>query len=360
MSYCAFEDLEAGARPLGMGAAFTAVGNDANTLYWNPAGIRLVPNAELTSFYSRPFNLNELSYGLITFIMPTQWFSTGLSFRTFGEEIYNERILLFSLGREIHPRILLGMNFRLMMLSIKNDSGIDYGSDQALGMDLGVLFRLGRGVQLGGYFHNINKPTIAQNNELLPQIFSIGIAYVPVCGLTLAMDLYKDLDFPYIYRIGQEFRFSQYLALRAGWQTSSWRGYATRFTSGIGLYWKQLEVDYAYFSHATLGGTHQIGFTIRLGSYEDTNIFDFGEKKSYKTAKKIEKLKLGETININTADINGFCRLPNIGPKKAQKIIAFRERAGGFKRKEELMLIEGIGQKTYEKLEPYIRIDNGQ
>lgn len=37
-----------GARPMGMGGAFTAVANDANAAYWNPAGLALNPEVSLT------------------------------------------------------------------------------------------------------------------------------------------------------------------------------------------------------------------------------------------------------------------------------------------------------------------------
>ncbi|MDD5593544.1 MAG: hypothetical protein PHG97_02225 [Candidatus Margulisbacteria bacterium] len=37
-----------GARPLGMGSAFTAVADDANAPYWNPAGLALNPEVSLT------------------------------------------------------------------------------------------------------------------------------------------------------------------------------------------------------------------------------------------------------------------------------------------------------------------------
>lgn len=38
-----------GARPMGMGGAFTAVANDANAPYWNPAGLALNPEVSFTA-----------------------------------------------------------------------------------------------------------------------------------------------------------------------------------------------------------------------------------------------------------------------------------------------------------------------
>ncbi len=37
-----------GARPMGMGGAFTAIANDANAAYWNPAGFAMNPGVDIT------------------------------------------------------------------------------------------------------------------------------------------------------------------------------------------------------------------------------------------------------------------------------------------------------------------------
>lgn len=62
------------------------------------------------------------------------------------------------------------------------------------------------------------------------------------------------------------------------------------------------------------------------------------------------------TININTADSMTLQNLPGIGPKKAEAIILYREEQGSFQQVEEMMNISGIGEKTFEKLAPYIRV----
>ncbi len=62
-------------------------------------------------------------------------------------------------------------------------------------------------------------------------------------------------------------------------------------------------------------------------------------------------------ININTATKTEFQKLPNIGPKKAERIIKYRLEHGDFKRIEDLIKIKGIGKKTVEKLRPHITIE---
>lgn len=57
-----------------------------------------------------------------------------------------------------------------------------------------------------------------------------------------------------------------------------------------------------------------------------------------------------EKVNINTADAATLDRvLVNIGPAKAEAIVAHRKANGAFKSPEQLAAVKGIGLKTVEK-----------
>jgi competence protein ComEA len=64
----------------------------------------------------------------------------------------------------------------------------------------------------------------------------------------------------------------------------------------------------------------------------------------------------GSLININTADSSGLQELPGVGEAKAQAIIDYRETEGPFAAAEDLKNVSGIGDKTFEKLEPLITV----
>jgi competence protein ComEA len=61
-------------------------------------------------------------------------------------------------------------------------------------------------------------------------------------------------------------------------------------------------------------------------------------------------------VAINTAAVEEIMQLPGIGRTKAEAIIAYREEHGPFQRAEELLNVTGIGEKTLEKLRPYLII----
>jgi comEA protein len=61
-------------------------------------------------------------------------------------------------------------------------------------------------------------------------------------------------------------------------------------------------------------------------------------------------------ININTAPASELETLPRIGPKVAQRIIDFRTKNGNFKKVEEIMKIQGIGEKIFDQIKDLITV----
>lgn len=61
-------------------------------------------------------------------------------------------------------------------------------------------------------------------------------------------------------------------------------------------------------------------------------------------------------ININTADLSKLKEIPGVGDVKAKNIIEYREKNGGFKSIEDIKNIDGIGEKTFEKIKDSITI----
>ncbi|MDX1519394.1 MAG: ComEA family DNA-binding protein [Gammaproteobacteria bacterium] len=61
-------------------------------------------------------------------------------------------------------------------------------------------------------------------------------------------------------------------------------------------------------------------------------------------------LYAADTVNINTADKTTLMEMiKGIGEKKAEAIIAYREKHGPFRSVDELAQVSGIGEATVEK-----------
>ena len=65
----------------------------------------------------------------------------------------------------------------------------------------------------------------------------------------------------------------------------------------------------------------------------------------------------GEVLDLNTAPLSDLTRLPGIGQTKAQAILDWREAYGPFRAVEDLLSVDGIGEKTWETLRPYVRVN---
>ena len=61
-------------------------------------------------------------------------------------------------------------------------------------------------------------------------------------------------------------------------------------------------------------------------------------------------------ISINDADLSKLKEIPGIGEVKANSIILYREKNNGFKSIEELKNVDGIGEKTFEKIKDSIKL----
>ncbi|HEX2165511.1 MAG TPA: helix-hairpin-helix domain-containing protein [Thermoanaerobaculia bacterium] len=62
-------------------------------------------------------------------------------------------------------------------------------------------------------------------------------------------------------------------------------------------------------------------------------------------------------VNVNQAGAEELALLPRIGPSTARRIVDFREENGPFRAVEDLMLVRGIGEKTFDLLSPYVALE---
>ena len=69
-----------------------------------------------------------------------------------------------------------------------------------------------------------------------------------------------------------------------------------------------------------------------------------------------EPLAVQFPLNINTAVYNELLLIPGVGDVTAQRIVQYREVLGGYTALEQLMDIQGIGEKTFAEIALYLYV----
>jgi competence protein ComEA len=65
-------------------------------------------------------------------------------------------------------------------------------------------------------------------------------------------------------------------------------------------------------------------------------------------------------VDINTAGAPELESVPGIGKSLAQRILAFREKNGAFATVDDLLKVQGIGEKSLQHLRPYLTVSKAK
>ncbi len=144
-----------------------------------------------------------------------------------------------------------------------------------------------------------------------------SLCYVHVCG---------EVVHPGVYRLSEGQRVFEAVELAGG------------FT------------DDAADSYLNLAETVHDGMKVEVPSREKAAAME-SEPETAQDAKRDGR------INLNTATREELMTLRGIGQARAEDIIAWRQKQGGFKRIEEIMEVPGIKEAAFEKIRDYITID---
>jgi competence protein ComEA len=62
-------------------------------------------------------------------------------------------------------------------------------------------------------------------------------------------------------------------------------------------------------------------------------------------------------VEINKASVSELEKLPGIGRGLAERIVAYREQHGPFRRVEHLMMVRGISEKKFRELQRRVSVE---
>ena len=279
-----FLELGVGARGDAMGGAYTAVVDDAEALYWNPAALSSVQDHSATlmhapyidsSYYDSIQYAQKLGPGSIG--VGLQYFNAGSITQTDASGVSTGSFDPYDLA------ISVGYGYKLNGMGVLDGYSVGagvkwiqsriatYASAEAL--DLGLL---SRGYMDDKFHWALTATNIGttekfdQANENLPEMFSLGGSY-KIMGNWLGS---VNVDFPrgnapYL-ALGTEYSYNAGkglgIAIRGGYSTqttSDVTGF-TGFSFGAGIAFQKYSFDYAVVPFGDLGLTHRLSLSARF------------------------------------------------------------------------------------------------
>jgi hypothetical protein len=272
-----------GARPAAMGNSFVAVADDANSTYWNPAGLGTLESNEATLMYSPLYAISGMpvldrpgmSQQFLSYAHPIPEYgtaginiirlnlgdilATGPDAKVQGSLSVGQTILTLCYGKQFTPIVNIGAGIKGILFELGNEA------DSSWTVDLGGLIALGDRSTLGFCLRNINEASTTapggEKNTILTSTISAGLDYRVSPEFRIASSLTNtDLQ------LGIEYWEADILALRFGLQEDPLNPTQMPILSGgIGVKYSLWQLDYAYIFHGDLSDIHYISFTMKVG-----------------------------------------------------------------------------------------------
>jgi hypothetical protein len=254
-----FDDYEPSPRARALGGAFYSTSNDANAVFYNPAGLGFTANNLLVS-YTQVFDCDFFEVSTVAFSMqlPKNFGTIGFGLLSMdsdylGVNLYSEKTYSvahsINLLKDIHSQLNFGYTINLNHLAINGN-----GNQAVFGLNVGALATLHKRTKIGFTFYNINNPKMGQDNSQdLPQKLAMGISYDPYLDVTTSLELKKSLNGDTEIHAGAEVKVIDMLTLRLGTRTNP-----NSFSAGARFDLYNVVVDYAANTH-TMGLTHHFG-----------------------------------------------------------------------------------------------------
>ncbi len=276
-----------GARGIAMGGALTAATDDSNSIYWNPAGLALIPRASGSFMYgSQVADINYQTANYAQRISDFDVLAAGIRYQNLGTvaqtDINNNSLGTFNPNNMVAE---FGWGSDIYDMS-SGDMSVDLGASlryihsdylmtaNGYGADVGAMARFERGLfpyTLAVDAQNIGAgPKFDQVQEPLPFQMKMGGAARPWRPLLLTADVaLPNYDSAYAaagaeYTAGFDHDISG--AIRAGFNSESVSslGLLSGFSAGLGIKFKSFSINYAFVPMGLLGTESFVSLTFNL------------------------------------------------------------------------------------------------
>ena len=245
-------DAPIGARAQAMGGAFTAIADDGNALYWNPAGLSRLGHQEFTStlgdLYGAGLQDNHLGY--VFPITDTQ--AASLSWRQSSADEaglgYAENTFSLGYAFRFGRKLAVGAVGRYLNSTTELD-GSRFTEWTGTTFDLGVHYVHSDRLSFGATLKDVTGRTVTHKDgpseRLADPMLTVGAAFKPLAPWTVAADVNDRLH------LGTEWWYRNLFAVQGGAQKDlsskqGANGEGWQWSLGASARWKILQFDYAH------------------------------------------------------------------------------------------------------------------
>ncbi len=297
-----------GARALGLGGAYTAVATDASTVYWNPAGLDLLPQQSAVMFYSRlPFGsqynaisvayptLNLGAVGLAVLRISSDYEVRGNE--AFGEDgaegSFAQTEFILSYGKKVLFDFAFGASVKLDQKDFEGLIGRGVGLDLGLNYSSSAVSGLLQNTAIGLTIQNAIEPILKVNNEgvPLPRNIKVGLAKKLSFGLEEnALSFMADVSMGEgktpKYHAGMEFLFKGGAMARIGLNDK-----APAFGAGAKFNVFQIDYSYGWFAEQTpdFGASQRLSVTIEFGKTRQDIVAEQNRKRAQEVNDRVAR-----------------------------------------------------------------------
>lgn len=255
-----------GPRPVALGEAYVGLADDITAAYWNPSGLSDLNNLQFFISHHEWFMDIRDEYFILGMPGLNGYFALGGVYSSIKDvEIWDENnmplgtsnlwsgILSIYHGRKLKENLSLGFGLKTMYEDLYEESIYDFA------LDIGAKLIFNENFQLGGAIRNLSYKTE------IPMVIKTGGCYRGIEKFNLLMDITLPSDNSLHINLGVEYNINQYISIRSGWRSGPYDisnlGWASGFTTGFGLRYTGINLDYTFVPYGKLGITHRIALS---------------------------------------------------------------------------------------------------
>jgi hypothetical protein len=268
------------ARSTALAGSHLAASESAELLFNNPALLAQYEGIGFIAGYQNLYSQSFLTHSAIGFAYDTNKklgnfgaTTTSLATTNGAADLADETVLGLHYGtflmKDRISALAIGISLNYMQLvygqsagpSGDGSDGVNLGSTNSLGVDVGFVAILGKKHRAAALVRNVNNPMIGVDgySSVLPQTLIGGFAYAPIEEVLTTFSLNYVSGHAVEFHGGLEYKLGPQYSILTGMQSQP-----NRLSAGMKVEMKGIRIEYGVITHPILPLTHAISMNFNI------------------------------------------------------------------------------------------------